>query len=52
MGTPGLSKRTVTNVNICQQFGGPMIAEQSMNKRILQAVSELPDFSNADLAPI
>jgi hypothetical protein len=49
VGTPGGSKRTVTNINVYQQFGGSLIAESAMNERILKTISMIPGFTQADL---
>jgi hypothetical protein len=45
----GVSKKTATNINIIQQFGGSSIADANMKNYIIKAIAELPLFAHSDI---
>ncbi len=50
---PGGSRRTPVNINVYQQFGGSLIAEAAVDRRIIEAIQKnLIGFNATDLASV
>lgn len=49
IGGAGSSKKTLATINVYQSFGGSIIADNALDRRIFQAIERIPGFSAADM---